>query len=1092
MFALHGLWRTDHRLALWAEDSRSVERRTEAVGRVPGTGRPHPFACPAGTVAALLSGASAALEWLMAKAAEGSTTLLMPSRDLAPLPSPELCLLDPTPATATRSRTVPRLAPWRIPSLCFAPDEAAQLLGELFDPWKSVLQTETSEGIVDVSYGASLRWLTGAHDLAWRMVGRGQVLPILTTEGTGEDRAPYARWRPMLDGAGWREVHALTAATPPICRSEDTGARTGGTQSGGRMAADIVADLLEVLVDCEARAVMEGRPALLSATRSRRPTAPRSRRAAAGQHGQPAAERWLAALTSPSGRIDDADPAELDSLKERLATWYRSEAVLTGPLRTCFRLVEPTGPDPASADGHTSDDHWRLEFLVQAVDEPSLLVSGADLWAEGAALAALERKLERPREAFLADLGRAARCYPEIDRALRSARPSGLGLDRLGALEFLRQVAPVLTAAGFGVLLPSWWQRSARVGLTLTARAVQPGVVRTRSLIRRDAIVAFNWQAAVGDRSLTEQELAELAAARRPLVRLRGQWIEADPEQIAAAVAFLSKHGDGTMSTADLLRVALDPDATAGGLPVLGVDADDRLGDLISGQAELWLEPVQVPAGFGTTLRPYQERGLAWLAFLSRLGLGAILADDMGLGKTPQTLALLAVEHESDAAGQDPGPRPTLLVCPMSLVGNWQREVARFAPMLRVHVHHGAERLTGDELRTAVGDVNLVITTYGLVQRDTETLTEINWRRVIADEAQNIKNGATRVSRAIRALPAEHRIALTGTPVENRLAELHAILDFANPGLFGSAARFRERYSVPIERDGNDAATAALRRQVRPLVLRRLKTDPTIAVDLPEKNEMTVMCNLTVEQAGLYRAVVADLMSRIGRSDGIRRKGLVLAALSKLKQICNHPAQFLHERDLQERRFDERGLPRAVRSGKLARLEELLEEALAEGDKVLCFTQFAEFGELLHDHLCERLGQPVLFLHGGVSKHKRDEMVADFQDPAGPPVFLLSVKAGGIGLNLTAANHVIHIDRWWNPAVEEQATDRAFRIGQRKNVQVRKFVCVGTVEERIDEMIESKRALAQAVVGTGESWLTELSTEALAELVALSADAVSE
>jgi SNF2-related domain/SNF2 Helicase protein/Helicase conserved C-terminal domain len=1050
MFALHGLWRADHRLALWAEDSRSVGVRAEADRR-------HPFACSAETVAALLGGAGAALEWLMAKAGEGSSTLLIPSRNRAPLPSPELCLLDPASAG---SRSAVNLVAWTTPSLLFAPDEAAQLLGELFDPWTSGLRTELAgTGSVDVSYGASLRWLTGAHDLAWRMVGRGQVLPALVTEGAGEDVAPFARWRPTPDGVGWREIHALTAATPPICRAEVTGA-----PAAGRTAADIVTDLLDVLVDCEARAVMEGRPSLLPAARGK----------------GSAAELWLAALTSGTGRIEDGDPAEVDALRDRLAAWYGSERAETGPLRTSFRLVEPQGPDPASADGHTSDDHWRLEFLVQAVDEPSLLVSGVDLWAGGAALAALERKLERPREAFLADLGRAARSYPELRRALRTARPAGLGLDRHGAIEFLRQAAPVLTAAGFGVLLPSWWQRSARVGLTLTARAVQPGMVQTRSLIRRDAIVAFRWQAAVGDRSLTEQELSELAAARLPLVRLRGQWIAADPDQIAAAVAFLAgregqDNGGATMAVGEALRIALDPDATAGGLPVLGVDADGRLGDLLSGQAELRLEPAPVPAWFGTTLRPYQERGLGWLVLLSQLGLGAVLADDMGLGKTPQALALLAVEH-------GPGSRPTLLICPMSLVGNWQREAARFAPMLRVHVHHGSERLTGDELRETVKDADLVITTYGLAQRDAEALSGIGWRRIIADEAQHIKNSATQVARAIRALPADHRIALTGTPVENRLAELHALLDFANPGLFGSAARFRERYSVPIERDGNDAAAAALRRLAGPFVLRRLKSDPAIACDLPEKNEMTVMCNLTVEQAGLYRAVVNDLMSRVGRRDGIGRKGLVLAALSKLKQICNHPAQFLHERDLRL----------AGRSGKLARLEETLEEALAEGDKVLCFTQFAEFGELLQGYLTERLGRPVLFLHGGVRKRERDELVARFQEPAGPPVFLLSLKAGGIGLNLTEANQVIHIDRWWNPAVEEQATDRAFRIGQRKDVQVRKFVCVGTVEERIDEMIESKRALAQAVVGSGEGWLTELSTDALRELVALSPDAVSE
>jgi SNF2 family DNA or RNA helicase len=426
---------------------------------------------------------------------------------------------------------------------------------------------------------------------------------------------------------------------------------------------------------------------------------------------------------------------------------------------------------------------------------------------------------------------------------------------------------------------------------------------------------------------------------------------------------------------------------------------------------------------------------------------------------------------------------PNLLVCPMSLVGNWQREAARFAPMLHVHVHHGAQRLSGDALRRAVQGADLVVTTYGLAERDAAELRSLQWRRVIADEAQHIKNSATRQAAAVRSLPAAHRIALTGTPVENRLAELHAVLDFANPGLFGSAARFKERWSIPIERDGHSDTAAELQRRTRPFILRRLKNDPAIARDLPEKVEMTVNCGLTAEQAGLYRAAVSDMLARIAESRGIERKGIVLSTLTKLKQICNHPAQFLHEP------YEGASARLTGRSGKLERLEEILAEALAEGDKVLCFTQFAEFGRLLHGHLARRLGREVLFLHGGVPKHARDAMTARFQDPAGPPVFLLSLKAGGTGLNLTAAAHVIHLDRWWNPAVEDQATDRAFRIGQRRNVQVRKFVCAGTIEERIDAMIEAKRTLAGSVVGNGEQWLTELSTDELRDLVELSADA---
>jgi SNF2 family DNA or RNA helicase len=455
------------------------------------------------------------------------------------------------------------------------------------------------------------------------------------------------------------------------------------------------------------------------------------------------------------------------------------------------------------------------------------------------------------------------------------------------------------------------------------------------------------------------------------------------------------------------------------------------------------------------------------------VGIGAVLADDMGLGKTVQLLALIAAAP--------PGNGPTLLVCPMSLVGNWQREAQRFTPQLRVHVHHGAERLTGDELAAALADADLVITTYGIANRDRDALSRLRWVRVVCDEAQTVKNSETAQARAVRALPAAARIALTGTPVENQLSELWSIMDFTNPGLLGSAKKFRERFAVPVERHGDPEAAEQLRRITQPFVLRRLKTDKSIISDLPEKQEIKVWCNLTQEQATLYQATVTDMLSRIDdASDDITRRGLVLATMAKLKQVCNHPAHLLGD-----------GSRLPGRSGKLERLEEICEEIVADGDKALCFTQYAEWGRMLQPYLAARIGCAVLFLHGGTTKKQRDAMVARFQEADEPVLFLLSLKAGGTGLNLTAANHVIHVDRWWNPAVENQATDRAFRIGQRRNVQVRKFVCVGTLEERIDAMIEQKKALAEQIVGTGESWLTELSTSALREVLTLSPEAVS-
>jgi len=590
-----------------------------------------------------------------------------------------------------------------------------------------------------------------------------------------------------------------------------------------------------------------------------------------------------------------------------------------------------------------------------------------------------------------------------------------------------------------------------------------------------DALVAFEWHAALGEHRLTRAELhalARAADAKQSLVRVRGEWVEVRPEDLEAVRALAGTRAEATVT--DVLRAGLGLDTL--GAPddteITGVDATGWLGALLDDALHATVTPVSTPADFDGVLRPYQERGVGWLSFLGRLGLGACLADDMGLGKTPQLVATLLV---------DPVPGATLVICPVSVLGNWERELARFAPTLRVLVHHGPGRFTAHraKLATRVKRVDVVLTTYSLAARDVEALTPIAWGRLVLDEAQQVKNPATAQSRAVQQLRASRRVALTGTPVENRLSELWSIMHVLNPGLLGSARAFRERFALPIEREQDPEATATLRRVTAPFVLRRLKTDRSIIRDLPDKIETTDVCPLTREQATLYRAVVDELVEQSEAADGMSRRGLVLAGLMRLKQVCNHPAHFLRD-----------GSALAGRSGKLARTEELLEEILAEGDKVLCFTQFAEWGELLGPYLSRRFGVDTLWLHGGVRRKARDDMVVRFQDPDGPPLFLVSLKAGGTGLNLTAASHVIHLDRWWNPAVEDQATDRAYRIGQHRTVLVHKLVSSGTVEERIDAMITAKRALAEQVVGTGEQWITELSTDELREIIALRDDAV--
>jgi len=473
-------------------------------------------------------------------------------------------------------------------------------------------------------------------------------------------------------------------------------------------------------------------------------------------------------------------------------------------------------------------------------------------------------------------------------------------------------------------------------------------------------------------------------------------------------------------------------------------------------------------------LRAYQGRGFSWLVFMRCWGLGACLADDMGLGKTIQAIALLLHER----SGNEP-VSPALVICPTSVAGNWEREIRRFAPGLRVLIHHGGDRDSGEAFLETAAEQDVVITSYGLARRDGDLLANMQWGMLILDEAQNIKNPAAKQTRSIRQIPARFRLAMTGTPVENRLAELWSVMHFLNPGYMGSQKSFRSDFSLPIERYRDQKATQRLRRMVEPFILRRLKTDTSIIQDLPEKMEMKDYCDLTPEQATLYQAVVEDSIRQMeaadAEGDDIKRRGLVLSTLMKLKQVCNHPALFL---------ADGSDLP--DRSGKLNRLLEMLEVVLSVGERALVFSQFSSMGALLKTCLQDTFGREALFLHGGTSRKQREEMIARFQgEQNAPPIFVLSLKAGGVGLNLTAANHVIHFDRWWNPAVEQQATDRAFRIGQTRDVHVHKYISSGTLEENIDQLIESKRELAESVVSAGEGWLTELSVDELRQVISL-------
>ncbi len=1035
MIVLHGWWSIEHdprgELVLWAEDTEAPSEPPVRRGHRPAK-QPHPFAASEPVLAAAAA----------AGGTSSNAVLTLPNAGRGPSASAEVA------RTRAESPSAPSspVGRWEVSTLAL---DAQHALDYLLAPCGAEIDPERPVA------GGDLRALQAVAGFAVDLAGRGRVLPGV--HEAGEGRA-LAVWSAVVTGADAVWLRAVAGGLP--------GSFTAACpEAGDRGAAAVrmLAAATDALVD--------------AAVRSRLPPAGRRRAASSFRSALAGSDPYFATT-----------PVALAALNGALADWQR-EVTEVGAVRACFRLVEPTGAagaaeeaaDDEAADGEVvPDPTWRVDFALQSTAEPSLVVDAGQVWRARGALRALARHVTDPQETLLGELGRAVRLYPDIEGALRTAKPSSLTLDADGAHRFLSEAAPILLAAGFGVLLPSWWTNpSMRLGAKLSVSTpAQPGQVATTASIGREGLVEFRWDLAVGEHTLTEQEVADLVEAQQPLVRVRGQWMYVDAERLARARTFLAKrsHGGGRMSVAAVLATLEALDDGPGGLPVVDVEAHGWLGDLLSGEVDHRIAPMAAPEGFTGELRAYQERGLAWLAFLESVGLGGILADDMGLGKTVQLLALMCGDVREDAG-------PTLLVCPMSLVGNWQREAARFAPGLRVHVHHGAERPRGEAFREVVASSDLVVTTYGLVIRDVEALRELSWRRVVLDEAQAVKNAATRAAVAVRALPSPHRFAVTGTPVENRLGDLWSLMEFANPGLLGQPTSFKQRFATPIERHGDADAAARLRSLTQPFVLRRLKTDTSIITDLPAKIEMEVVCSLTREQASLYQAVVADMLERIESTDGIERRGLVLATMTKLKQVCNHPAQFLKD-----------GSRLSGRSGKLARIEETLDEVLASGEKALLFTQYAEFGELLRTHLGARFGREVGYLHGGQSKGQRDALVARFQDPAadGPPLFVLSLKAGGTGLTLTAANHVIHVDRWWNPAVEDQATDRAFRIGQTRSVQVRKLVCAGTLEEKIATMIKGKRGLAASVVGTGEDWLTDLSTSALRQLFTLEAGSVME
>jgi SNF2 family DNA or RNA helicase len=966
----------------------------------------------------------------------------------------EIALVSPVHSGALTSETNdPRcLQPWLVEGFCLHPLAAIKFLTSL--PLNIVNENKSF-------LGGDLRFWSQVARWSLDLISRSKFLPTIQRHANGNFDT---KWQVVVDSAidGTR-LEKFASKMPLVCRIY-RGLETGEEISQSPMYVDfphqpqeLILSFLNSVIDAQVREMVGNQTLVEPRVMAALPLPVR---------------QWLQALTGVSNAVN-ADVIGVERLEAALKAWtmpLQSQLASKNQFRACFQLLAPN-------EGETD---WILAYFLQAADNPEYLVDAVTIWQHPVEeLVDQNRTINQPQETLLRGLGLASRLYPAIAPSLETEAPQSCHLTPIQAYEFIKAVAWRFEDSGLGVILPpslanrEGWAN--RLGLKISAETSK----KKQGRLGLQSLLNFQWQLAIGGQTISKAQFDRLVALNSPLVEIKGEWVELRPQDIKTAQNFFaSRKEQMSLSLEDALRLSTGDTQVIEKLPVVSFEASGALQELIgaltNNQA---VAPLPTPKDFHGKLRPYQERGAAWLAFLERWGLGACLADDMGLGKTVEFIAFILYLKEQDIL-----EKPTLLVCPTSVLGNWEREVKKFAPTLKVMQYHGDKRPKGKTFTTAANKHDLVITSYSLIHRDLKSLQTVDWQIIVLDEAQNVKNAEAKQSQAVRQLESTFRIALTGTPVENRLQELWSILDFLNPGYLGNKQFFQRRFAMPIEKYGDAASLNQLRALVQPFILRRLKTDREIIQDLPEKQEMTVFCGLTPEQATLYQKVVEASLAEIESAEGLQRRGMILGLLIKLKQICNHPAQYLKEASLAQHN-----------SAKLQRLEEMLEVALEEGDRALIFTQFAEWGKLLKPHLEKHLGREIFFLYGSTTKKQREEMIDRFQhDPQGPPIMILSLKAGGVGLNLTRANHVFHFDRWWNPAVENQATDRVFRIGQTRNVQVHKFVCTGTLEEKIHDMIESKKQLAEQVVGAGEEWLTELDTDQLRNLLILDRNAVIE
>jgi superfamily II DNA or RNA helicase len=936
--------------------------------------------------------------------------------------------------------------------------------------------------ISDGSYqnlGGSLAFWVAALRLLQSLVLRGALLPRLDTRGN-----PWrAAWGISLTSPTDRNaLDALIKAMPPsvlafpendswtftkrlslgTLDTEELDDDLATPTSGQLLIRAFLEDGVDFLVRFVAESIRQGDNPRLDFIR---------RLQGHKRDRLPWGDRLMVALSHSMNEFPTVGITER-TLGEQLEQW--SEGARVQWIRPNFRLEAPSVPpdgDVIQDANRLSEKGWVLKIGLET-QEGDVIPIGR-LWETSN-----EPEVLEARKVLLRGLARATPFFPPLQRALSGRQPEDLDLNPTEAWQFLTKGATQLKEAGFLVHIP---ETMAELGGAQRLRArVLLGARQTNITTNMQeglgGNISADWSLMLGNDSLNLQDFAKMASLEHPLVAWKGKWVALDLDtlkQITQVIQASCGAGFESMNRGEALAAALTGTAHIPGVSeAIEVETAGEFGTALNELKILSDKSITQPCSFIGQLRPYQLRGLAWLEGLSRFGLGGILADDMGLGKTIEVLALLLHRQETNSLLG----APTLLVCPTSLLGNWGREISKFAPTIPCFMHHGNNR---DSLPLKFKPHTIVLTTYGVIRREEEIFTNRMWGIVVVDEAQAIKNAGSHQAKVVRRLKAAFKLALTGTPIENRLLELWSIMSFVLPGYLKSESSFKDQFASPIEKYRDQDRAMELRKLVGPFILRRLKIDRTIIQDLPEKHEMKVYTQLSREQALLYKARVSQMDQDILSANGIERRGRILALLTNLKQICNHPTQFLKQTG-----------PYKGRSGKLERLTEMLEEVLETGEKAVIFTQFKEMGDRLQVHLKDVLGFEPPFLHGGSLREQRDKMVRSFQeDDDGAKVMLLSLKAGGVGLNLTAATHVFHFDRWWNPAVEDQATDRTYRIGQLHNVQVHKFITMGTLEEKIDAMLESKRDLADLVVGTDEGWLTELDYGTLRNLVALEPDA---